>query len=119
MEIVQARLVIVDADPSPDPADEHEHAQIDARRGRSHPARSAIRQLTGRAGPSVIVDAAPEPRIRPGTRPATPPPPEGPRILAWLGPVVPLTVAALLNLWNLGQIGYGYLYYSVAVQSMM
>ncbi|MEO5951323.1 MAG: glycosyltransferase family 39 protein [Chloroflexia bacterium] len=40
------------------------------------------------------------------------------RILSWSGLALPLTISALLNMWNLAQNGYSNLYYSVAVQSM-
>src|SRR5262245_43389193 len=41
------------------------------------------------------------------------------KIVGRLGPTVPLLVAAMLNLWNLAQNGYGNTYYAVAVQSML
>src|SRR6478672_9690736 len=37
----------------------------------------------------------------------------------WFAPIVPLVVAAVLNMWNLVQNGYSNTYYSVAVQSML
>lgn len=40
------------------------------------------------------------------------------KIVNWAGLALPLTVSALLNMWNLAQNGYSNLYYSVAVQSM-
>ena len=41
------------------------------------------------------------------------------RLLSGLGLTFALAVSAVLNLWNLAQNGYGNLYYSVAVQSML
>lgn len=37
----------------------------------------------------------------------------------WPELCLPLGIAAALNLWNLGQNGYGYIYYSVAMPSML
>src|SRR4051812_24905515 len=41
------------------------------------------------------------------------------RVGQWMGLGFALLVSAVLNLWNLGQNGYGNEYYAVAVQSML
>src|SRR5689334_22294980 len=41
------------------------------------------------------------------------------QLMTWLGLAIPMTVSAILNIWDLAQNGYSNLYYSVAVQSMM